>query len=109
MPEHSQPEFLSITQAAARLGVVYNTVRNAILAGDLVAFKFRGTYRIRSEDFDSVVQACRYEPRGRATPAPTPKVAASTLKHLDGARLRESWRTQGVFDPAATAPTKKRA
>jgi excisionase family DNA binding protein len=90
-------EYVSIQEAADRLSVAYNTVRNAILAGKLTAYKILGTYRIRVEDLEAFIEAGRVEKGGRE--AKPPALRASALKHLDGARLRAAWTAQGVRPP----------
>lgn len=91
-------DFLTIRQSSERLGVAYNTIRNAILAGRLPAYKILGTYRIKPEDLDAFVEGCRVEAGGRATAGP-PAPRPTTLKHLDGERLRDAWIRQGVRPP----------
>jgi excisionase family DNA binding protein len=88
---------LTIKQIAERLNVANNTVRNAIKKGQLTAYKFMGTYRVREEDLAGYIASCRVEARGREPEPPTLK--ATTLKHLDGARLRAAWTAQGVRVP----------
>lgn len=95
-------EFLTITQVANRLSVAYGTIRNAILSGRLTAYKIMGTYRIRPADLDAFIGSCRGE-RGSATglpPAPRAKTGGAAFTHLDGDRLLDAWRRQGVLaDP----------
>ena len=88
---------LSIKQVSRRLNVAYNTIRNAILGGRLTAFRIQGAYRIREEDLAAYLETCRIEARGRE--ARPPALKATTLKHLDGARLRAAWTQQGVHVP----------
>lgn len=90
-------QYMSIQQAAERLSVAYNTVRNAILAGKLTAYRVLGTYRIKVEDLDAFIEAGRVEKKGREAKPPAPR--ASALKHLNGARLRAAWTAQGVRLP----------
>jgi excisionase family DNA binding protein len=89
--------FLTITQAAERLNVAYNTIRNAVRAGKLTAYRILGTYRIDPDDLASFVAGCRVAAKGREARPPVPK--ATTLKHLDGARLHAAWIAQGVRVP----------
>ncbi len=56
-------DFVTIKEAAAKLGVSYGTIRNAILAGKLAAFKILGTYRIQPADLDAFA-------RDQLVPAP---------------------------------------
>jgi excisionase family DNA binding protein len=48
--------FLTIPEAAVRLGVSPDTVRRRIKSGVLTAGVFAGKYRIRVEDVDALVQ-----------------------------------------------------
>ena len=93
---HTEPS-LSIKQVSRRLNVAYNTVRNAILAGRLTAFRIQGAYRIREEDLAAYLETCRVTARGRE--ARPPALKTTTLKHLDGAQLRAAWTRQGVRVP----------
>jgi len=93
----SAEAYLSIRRAAQKLDVAYNTIRNAILAGGLAAYKIQGTYRINPVDLADYVERCRVEVKGRVTGPPAPK--SHTLKHLDGARLRAAWTARGVRVP----------
>ena len=88
---------LSIKQVSRRLNVAYNTIRNAIRGDRLIAYLIEGTYRIREEDLAAYLETCRIEARGRE--ARPPALKATTLKHLDGARLRAAWTRQGVRVP----------
>src|SRR4051794_32742394 len=98
--DHPSPKkYLRIRDAAERLDVAYNTIRNEILDGRLAACKVRGTYRIRPEDLDDYIQAYRVEAGGRTAMPSAPKPTAATLKHLDGERLRAAWTAQGVRVP----------
>ncbi len=91
-------EFLTIPEVAGQLRVAQNTVRNEIKAGRLAAYRFRGAFRIRPEDLAAYVEGCRVESGGRAaTSSPAPR--ATTLTHLDGAKLRDAWTRQGVRPP----------
>src|SRR5262245_1772869 len=54
-------EFLTIREAALRLRVSYNTIRGAILAGRLKAYRFGargGTYRIDPADLEAYQASC---------------------------------------------------
>lgn len=48
--------FLTIPEAAVRLGVSPDTVRRRIKSGELAAGIFAGKYRIRVEDVDGLVK-----------------------------------------------------
>jgi excisionase family DNA binding protein len=93
--------YLTINQSAEQLNVAYNTIRNAILAGKLPAYKIMGTYRIDPDDLAAYIESCRVETKGRE--AKIPALQATTLKHLDGARLRAAWTRQGVRVPRSGA------
>jgi excisionase family DNA binding protein len=86
MDDETHKAYLKIPEAAARLDVAGNTIRNAIRAGKLTAYKILGTYRIKPEDLDAFIRSCRVEVRVReaATPAPKAAARARTFKHLDG-------------------------
>ena len=88
---------LSIKEVSQRLRVSYNPIRTLILRGQLVAFKFLRTYRISERDLARFLESSRVEARGRE--ARPPALKATTLKHLDGARLRDAWTRQGVHVP----------
>lgn len=66
----------TLKQAAAQLGVSYNTIRNACLDGRLKCLRIgrqfgRGTYRIAPADLDAFVAECKVVIRtaGNATDA----------------------------------------
>jgi hypothetical protein len=77
--------------------VSYNTIRNLIRTDRLIAYKFMRTYRIREADLANFIESSRVEARGRE--ARPPALKTTTLKHLDGARLRAAWTQQGVHVP----------
>jgi excisionase family DNA binding protein len=93
---------LTINEAAAALRVSYGTVRAAILAGRLRAYRFGsrgGTYRIDLADLEAYKASCV---TGRTLLIAPEKNAqgGSSFKSLDGDRLLAAWRQQGVFaDP----------
>jgi len=90
--------FLTIPEVAGQLRVAQNTVRNEIKAGRLAAFRVRGAYRVRPEDLAAYVEGCRVESDGRAATTP-PARRATTLKHLDGVKLLDTWTRRGVPVP----------
>jgi excisionase family DNA binding protein len=62
--------YLTIREAAARLNVSYGTVRGAILAGDIQAYRFGpgvGTWRISVDDLTGYIDRCRCSNRTAAT------------------------------------------
>ncbi len=99
---------LTIAEAADILGVSYGIVYAAIQTGQLRAYRYTkrrksgkptGTYRIDPADLEAYKASCATEP---AKPAAPKKNAAgpSAFKNLDGDRLLEAWRQQGVLaDP----------
>lgn len=64
----------TLKQAAAQLGVSYNTIRNACLDGRLKCLRIgrqlgRGTYRIAPADLEAFVAACTVVTRAAGTAA----------------------------------------
>ena len=92
-------DYMSINQAAERLSVSGGTVRNEIRAGRLPAYRFRGAYRIRPEDLAAYVEGCRVAevPKASRPPALPSKAGGAPFTHLDGGRLLDAWRRQGVL------------
>jgi excisionase family DNA binding protein len=94
--------FVTIHEAAARLHVSYGTIRNAIRAGRLSAYRFGSTFRIRPEDLAAYVESCRVEqvPRPIKPPESNAGTGGSPFKYLDGQRSLDAWRRQGAaVDP----------
>ena len=85
-------ELLTPADVGHRAGLSERTVRRAIGAGELRAYRLRGRYRIRPEDLDewldvSVVGTADLEPRPRVRPAPAPATTTtfrSKLASVDG-------------------------
>lgn len=97
---------LTIQEAATTLRVSYGTIRNAILAGRLKAYRFgsrAGTYRIEATDLDAFVATCQAS--SLPAPAKSQPIRGSAFKRLDGGRLLDAWRKQGV----AAAPPDGRS
>lgn len=95
-------DFLTIPQVAERLCLSEGTVRNEIRAGRLKAYRFRGAYRIASEDLAGYVESCRFDSAAgvAAPPAPGREAGGTPFKHLDGQRSLDAWRRRGVaVDP----------
>ena len=89
--------FLTVKQVAARLAISYNSVLAAIRNGALPAYRFgprRGTYRIDPNDLVAYVSASRTV-QAHSSPTKSRKTA-STFQKLDGQRLLNAWREQGV-------------
>jgi excisionase family DNA binding protein len=57
-----QARWLSTKDASARLGVTLRTLYRFIDDGDLVAYKFGRVIRLREEDLERFVEACRIAP-----------------------------------------------
>jgi excisionase family DNA binding protein len=89
--------YLSLSQTAERLNLSGGTVRNEIKSGRLRAYRFRGAYRIEEGDLAEYIRSCRLESREPEAKPPAP--GPTTLKHLDGARLRAAWNAQGILAP----------
>ena len=91
-------EFLTIREAALRLRVSYNTIRGAILAGRLKAYRFGargGAFRIAVADLEAYRAACATT--NQEPPAPRKSAGGgSAFKNLDGERLLDAWRRQGA-------------
>ena len=73
---------LTPAEVGHRVGFSERTVRRAIGAGELRAYRLRGRYRIRVEDFeawleDSVAGTADLEHRPRVRPAPEPAATAT--------------------------------
>lgn len=55
---NSEPaKFLTILEAALRVGVSPDTIRRRVKSGELPASVFAGKYRIAVEDLDAMVRA----------------------------------------------------
>lgn len=52
-------DLLTITEAATRLRCSMQTVRRRIKSGELDAFLFAGSYKIRKGDVDAMLEASR--------------------------------------------------
>ena len=59
--EQPKKEYLTVAEAAAVLGLHPNTVRNAIRAGKLTAYKFgdTGKWRIKQTDLENYLKEYR--------------------------------------------------
>jgi excisionase family DNA binding protein len=100
--DHAQTQtaFLTIDAVAARLNLSYSSVRKAIQAGRLPAYRFGTTYRVRSEDLDGFVAACRFAPTPpRSAPSGyRPLANSSDLGHESWAQI---WRQLRRFSNPA--------
>lgn len=54
--------WIGTTEAARRLGVRPRTVAGFIGRGELPAYKFGRVVRIRVDDLEAFIEACRIEP-----------------------------------------------
>src|SRR6516165_6476276 len=97
MDQPSPIKYMKIREAAERLAVAENTIRNAIHHGRLTAYKIMGTYRIRPDDLEAFVATCRVSSRSATTSQPASAATkARRFKHLDAQRSLASWQRQGV-------------
>jgi excisionase family DNA binding protein len=55
-------EWLGTKEASARLGITLRSLYRFIDEGDLAAYKFGRVIRIRTEDVDRFIEACRIQP-----------------------------------------------
>ncbi len=55
-------EWLSTIEAARRLGVTLRSLYKFIDEGELVAYKFGRVIRVRREDVERFIEACKIEP-----------------------------------------------
>jgi excisionase family DNA binding protein len=98
----SPSELLTIREAAALLRISESTIRNAIRAGLLPAFRFGlrgGRIRIARSDLQNYMQSCLTTAQPQQ-PSSVSKVGGSTFKNLNAAKLLAAWRRQGVLpDP----------
>lgn len=97
---HQAPAYalLTIAEAALLLRIGQSTIRNAIRAGQLRAFRFgtrRGTIRISADDLDEYAAASATEPAKAAKTRPA--LSAAPFKCLNAGRLLAAWRQQGVL------------
>lgn len=98
-PFVSDRRLLTIREAAGLLRVSPSTIRNAIRAGRLRAFRFGirgGSIRIGLADLDDYQAACATTPPPMAK-AQAGSAAGSTFKCLDAKRLLAAWRQQGAL------------
>ena len=57
-----QTEWLGTKEASARLGITLRSLYRFIDAGDLPAYKFGRVIRVKVEDVDRFIEACRIQP-----------------------------------------------
>lgn len=95
--------YLTISQAAERLSVGYNTVRRAILSRELPALKIRGTYRIDAKVFEQYLESIQVgsKPVNRVSSAKGKNQVKAVapvggIEFFDVAKLLAAWKAQGV-------------
>ena len=96
-------ELLTIAQAAAILGVSYNTVRGLFRCGRLRGYQLGpkgGCYRIHPGDLIAYRESCAIEPG--ASPRKTKKVLAigGRFEKMNRERLLRAWRDAGYVTDA---------
>jgi len=57
-----QTRFYSIAEVAGMISLSQDTVRREICSGGLTAYKFRGRWRIKDQDFEAWANRSRYRP-----------------------------------------------
>ena len=55
-------QWLSTAEAAKRLGITSRTLYRFIDQGDLPAYRFGRVIRLKRDEVDSFIEACRIEP-----------------------------------------------
>lgn len=60
MPERD--EWLSTREASARLGITLRSLYRFIDGGDLTAYKFGRVIRLKQDDVERFIEACRIAP-----------------------------------------------
>jgi excisionase family DNA binding protein len=94
---------LTVKQVAERLGVSQATIYEMCARRKLTHLRLgvgRGTIRLRDEDLDAFLQEATVQPDEPTAPQPssaTKRGTGSGFKNLDGDRLLEAWRRQGVL------------
>lgn len=93
-------KLLRVNEVALRLNLSLSTVYQLIESGLLPSACVGTRKGIRVSESDLLAYVERRRSARRQSPAPAPKRNGSPFKHLDGERLRDAWRRQGVpFDP----------
>jgi len=95
-----QMQLLTVRDAAAILKVSCSLVYQLVAAGKLPCYRIgtgRGAIRIRSDDLETYVAACRTDPADVSPTIPkTSRVQGRAFTHLDGERLLAAWHRKGV-------------
>lgn len=92
----AEERLLRVNEVALRLNLSLSAVYQLVESGRLPSHcvGMRKGIRIAESDLLAYVERCRST--RRQAPAPAPKKNGSPFKHLDGERLRDAWRRQGV-------------
>lgn len=61
-PEATPTEWLGTTAAAKRLGITTRTLYRFIDEGFIAAYRMGRVIRVKSQDVDAYIEACRIEP-----------------------------------------------
>ena len=61
-PEQTQIEWLGTTAAAKRLGITTRTLYRFIDEGYIAAYRMGRVIRVKGNDVDAYIEACRIEP-----------------------------------------------
>ncbi len=77
--EQAQIEWLGTTAAAKRLGITTRTLYRFIDEGYIAAYRMGRVIRVKGEDVDAYIEACRIEPGtiSHLYPEVAPRVADS--------------------------------
>jgi excisionase family DNA binding protein len=90
---------LSVKDVAARLKVSLATVYNLIQDAEIECYRIgrgRGTVRVSEDQLQAYLEKARKQ-GGVRMPRPAQQPPGQTFKHLDGDRLLDAWRRQGVI------------
>src|SRR4051812_19722986 len=92
----------TVRQVAERLRVSTATVYQLCADQKLPHFRVgagRGTIRIREEDLEDFLRRAMVQPKGPDVPRPSPPASTHgpIFTSLDGDRLLDAWRRQGVL------------
>lgn len=92
----AEERLLRVNEVALRLNLSLSTVYQLIESGRLPSHcvGMRKGIRVAESDLLAYVEQCRSARRQR--PAPAPKKNGAPFKHLNGERLLDAWRRQGV-------------
>lgn len=93
---HDNRMMLRVREVADRLNCSLSTVYVLIETGRLPSHNvgLRKGIRVSEDDLHDYLEQCRTADRPR--PAPARRQTSGLFKHLDGERLQDAWRRQGV-------------